>query len=329
MPPPPRAAVRANNAQKTAAAVKDGTPQSLVAVLRTGTRAARKEAAQDISRGALTDSLYSEAIAAAGAIPLLISLLPISQSAKLDDCSLAASAALKALSYHEPNRSKIADNGGVSALLFAFSQGSSDAALALWNLSSEDKCCQAIVESGGIPELITSVLYLEMGEAAAGTIANLATNATYSHLIGEAGGIQSLLSILECGSAGVKLQAVLALGTLAPHGRNNCLIMEGNGIHLLLDRLENGRSHEVETAAGAIMNLAHQNELMKVAMVNECGVKPLIDILSSGSPLAQEHAVGALLNLCEGDDEDIKQAIWDAGVQPPLSRLRGSTFSES
>ena len=75
------------------------------------------------------------------------------------------------------------------------------------------------------------------------------------------------------------------------------MIADAGGITPLIDLVKDGTDEQKEYAAGALMNLAWNNDTNRKLIADAGGITPLIDLVKDGTDKQKEYAAGALMNL--------------------------------
>ena len=258
----------------------------LVDLLRPDDKVASGKAARAISRLARANPSNQEAIAAAGGIPLLVSLLN-------------------------------ADNSRPTGLL-GRSKGAEvqrEMAAALWSMADDSPANQAaIAEAGGIPSLISMLTNNpDVHADAAGALWSLAAAPENQKEIAERGGIPPLVALLRT-TKGAQETAGGALNSLAELPDNRVIMSDAGAVRALVSLLENGSSKGIEQAAGALVRLVVNNSVNQSAVARE-----LVALLSgSKSRSAQENVTTVIRSLAL--DPENRASIASAGAIPLLGR---------
>lgn len=194
-----------------------------------------------------------------------------------------------------------------------------------------------IEAAGGYRALVA---LLHMSRATAETAARVVSNLSFGYpesrvAITEAGGIAPLVAMLApgaeeahgAGALGFRLNteaaanAAGALGVLAASETSRDAIRQQGGIPPLVALLASGADSEAaQEAAGALCNLAHNNDANRDAICAAGAIPRLVKLLSAGvDTSAAAHAAGALRNLAL--DAANLAAIREAGGIPRLVSL--------
>ena len=238
-----------------------------------------EKAARAISRFAGSSLSNQTAVAKAGAIPLLVSLVtsilatgagrgrrPSLAQAALNNKSFGAGAFAMMSASSSPGTSPVmARRNDPSKALHALKE----LAAALWSMASGNSANQKeIAKEAGIPPLIEMVAYghVKLHREAAGALAALAADGASGKLIVEGEGIAPLIALLSTKAA-------------SPGGKG--------------ENLANPPSEAQDTAASALANLAKSAQL-SIAIVEAGGITPLIALFERGTAEARAQAGLAL-----------------------------------
>ena len=132
--------------------------------------------------------------------------------------------------------------------------------------------------------------------------------------------LPALVAALGAGDAA----ATEAAAALSPPYLWTREIVEAGGIAPLIELLHVGSEGAKEHAAGALWNLAY-NDDTKAAVAEAGAIAPLVELLRSGREGAQENAAAALMNLSVNQNLSVNDAyaaaIAEAGGIAPLIEL--------
>ena len=270
-----------------------------VALLGSDDKQASAKAALAISRLARSHSSNQAAIANAGGVTLLVSLL----DAKEGGVGLVQAEGEPPADIRAP------------AHVLESAKVQKEIASALWSMSLDNSENQiAAAKAGGIHPLIELLEgHPEVHRDAAGALWSLAANRENQMAISKSGGIAPLVSLVTSGSSGAKETAAGALHALAEASANRVSIAEAGGITPLVALFEEGSAPAKEQAAGALQALAVKNPPNQLAVAQS-----LVEMLSQGSTMAQEHVTQVIRNLAE--EPENRGAIAKAGAVPQLVR---------
>lgn len=275
------------------------------------------------------DSGNQSAIAGAGGIPPLVTLLTAAQaSASTKD---KAAGALGELA-HENNKNKdsIVEAGAIKPLVALLQTDRHNSALyALRVLATNSKHLEAIGNAKALkPALrLLSSSCPETQESAARLLMSFAGVEAGQVAIPKANGIEPLVKLLASPSEATQMYAAGALMNLTLLS-DGCAplatlaeIANAGAIENLIPLLESTESTTKQYAAITLMNLAVETN-NKIAIVNSGGIDALALLLGNmdEDPIVQEYAAGALVNLAASDA--LKNVLKRSGVSQLLVRLQ-------
>eukprot|EP00850_Spirogloea_muscicola_P004772 SM000021S06405 [mRNA] locus=s21:2510:6161:- [translate_table: standard] len=258
-----------------------GPYEAVVARLICGGPEAHVEAVKDVQQMA-QDSEARNELRAAGAVPALVALL----------------------------RSPACRGHAEEAVI-----------MALLNLAiSSHANKHAIVEAGGIPKLVDvlqprfapSAAEVAVQEAAAALVLSLAASNQLKPVLGHAGAIPPLVSMLTAGSsAHGMLDAVWALLNLSFHGPNKSLIVTAGGVSPLLATVSGAQPEIQEKAIAVIAQLSTVAEGRAALCAEAIVIPALIGVLDEGTNVSKEHAANVLLRICSTNEVLRRAAVME------------------
>eukprot|EP00268_Persea_americana_P037574 TRINITY_DN3722_c0_g1_i4.p1 TRINITY_DN3722_c0_g1~~TRINITY_DN3722_c0_g1_i4.p1 ORF type:complete len:658 (+),score=156.88 TRINITY_DN3722_c0_g1_i4:218-2191(+) len=220
-------------------------------------------------------------IAAAGAIPLLISLLPTTDPNTQEH----AVTALLNLSICIENKRTIVSLGAVPGIVQVLKKG---------NVAAQ--------------------------ENAAASLFSLSVLNENKVIIGNSlGAIPALVALLGVGSPRGKKDAVTALFNLCIYQGNKGKAVRAGLVATLMRMVVEPSGLLVDEALVILAILASDPE-GKAAIAAAKAVSVLVDIIESGTPRNRENAAAVLVNLCSGDWQHLAEAQ-ELGVMGPLLDL--------
>ena len=263
------------------AANKDTIATMLVSMLSAEAPMASEKTARAIGRIARAHPANQEAVAAAGGIPKLVSLLKVDAS--------------KGRMVKHPVQREMA--------------------AALWSMALDNHANQlAIAAADGIPLLVRLLTWsADVHADAAGALWSLGFVKENQKLIADHGGIAPLVALLKA-AKGAQETAAGALRNLAALASNRVAISDAGGVPALVAMFNGGSPEGIEQAAGALLALVVSNSVNQSAVARE-----LVAMLSgSSSAEAQEHVTTVIRNLVL--DPENRASIASAGAVPLLAR---------
>ncbi|GAA0142759.1 ubiquitin-protein ligase [Lithospermum erythrorhizon] len=208
------------------------------------------------------------AIADAGAIPVLVSLLSTPDSRTQEN----AVTALLNLSICEDNKGIIVSSGAVPGIVHVLKRGS-----------------------------------MEARENAAATLFSLSVIDENKITIGGSGAIPPLVTLLNEGSPRGKKDAATALFNLSIYQGNKGKAVRSGVIPILMRLLTEPQGSMVDEALAILAILSSHSE-GKAAIGAVEAVPVLIEFIRNGSPRNKENAAAVLVHLCSGDQKHLVEA---------------------
>lgn len=255
--------------------------------LDVGSDAEKEETMLSIMNYAIESDANCVSLAGSGIIPLLLGFLNPSNYVS-DHTKVCSIVTISNILYVRENHEIMVQLGVVGPLVLTLKSAGSDAA---------------------------------KGHAAV-ALGNLATNDTYSRLIGsdQVNGIPQLVSYLRSTQSDVgKEKAIGTLWNLCDNNvENKEKILDSGGIEPLVDFLTIGSRRNQEYSAGAISKLASVSKI-SAALSKAGAIPPLVAIITNGTELGKQHGALALRNLAANPHN--KVAIPKANGIPPLIAL--------
>ncbi|KNA04836.1 hypothetical protein SOVF_195860 [Spinacia oleracea] len=252
----------------------------------------QKQAAMEIRLLAKNKPENRLKIARAGAIRPLISLLNSSDS-QLQEYGVTA---ILNLSLCDENKDHITSSGAIKPLVRALKTGTSTArensACALLRLSQVDEKKALIGRSGAIPALVD---LLENGGIRAKKDASTALYSLCSIKENkiravESGIMKPLIELMaDFGSHMVDKSAyVLSLLVALPEARS--VLVEEEGIPVLVEIVEVGSHRQKEIAAAILLQLCEDSVVYRTMVAREGAIPPLVALSQSGTSRAKRKA---------------------------------------
>ncbi|KAK9029150.1 hypothetical protein V6N11_026273 [Hibiscus sabdariffa] len=264
------------------------------------------------------------AIAEAGAIPILVSLLSTPDSRTQEH----AVTALLNLSICEVNKGSIVSSGAVPGIVQVLKKGSMEArenaAATLFSLSVVDENKVAIGASGAIPPLVTLLSEgTRRGKKDAATaLFNLCIYQGNKGKTVRAGVIPTLMRLLTEPGGGMVDEALAILAILASHPEGKFAIGAAKAMPLLVDFIGNGSPRNKENAAAILVHLCAGDQ--HLAEAEELGVMDhLVDLAQNGTDRGKRKAAQLLQRLSRFVEQQKQaQAQSEAQAQQSLSQAQ-------
>ena len=318
------------NASLHSAILQANVLPPLVRQLKAGLTEAKISAALTMASLASDSEEAQRTVLAAGAVPVLVSMLPSGKA------QVAAARALAKLCGSVAAQNAVSQHGGIPLLLSLLNgvniHAQVHAAAALAELARDNEETQrAIAKAGGIGPLL-ALVPLRNSEAQANSACALARlanrNRENQETIARLGGAQSLLALLSLQSEGeVRAMGAYAIAELCYHyPEMQALVAQHGAISSLVVLLRAGgagsaeeeeegapvaRRGSVESvraeAAGALCVLA-EDATNRVSIVAAGALSPLVQLLAAGgTQRARTLATDALAALAIDIEDNLSQ----------------------
>ncbi|KAE8039039.1 hypothetical protein FH972_011487 [Carpinus fangiana] len=268
------------------------------------------------------------AIAEAGAIPLLVSLLSTPDSRTQEH----AVTALLNLSICEDNKESIISYGAVPAIVHVLKKGSMEArenaAATLFSLSVVDGNKITIGASGAIPPLVTLLSEgTQRGKKDAATaLFNLCIYQGNKGKAIRAGVVPTLMRLLTEAGGGMVDEALAILAILASHPEGKAAIGAAEAVPVLVEVIGSGSPRNRENAAAVLVHLCAGDQ-QHLAEANDLGVMvPLVDLAQNGTDRGKRKAAQLLERMTRFlDQQQEAQAQAEALAQTQQSQPPSTT----
>ncbi|KAB2080932.1 hypothetical protein ERO13_A05G096300v2 [Gossypium hirsutum] len=263
------------------------------------------------------------AIAEAGAIPLLVTLLSTPDSRTQEH----AVTALLNLSICEENKGSIISFGAVPGIVQVLKKGSMEArenaAAALFSLSVVDENKVTIGASGAIPPLVTLLSEgTQRGKKDAATaLFNLCIYQGNKGKAVRAGVVPTLMRLLTEPGGGMVDEALAILAILSSHPEGKSAIGAAEAVPVLVDVIGNGSPRNRENAAAVLVHLCAGDQ-QHLAEAQELGVMgPLLDLAQNGTDRGKRKAAQLLERMSRFvEQQKLAQAQAEAHAQQSQSQ---------
>ena len=304
-----------------------GAVSPLVRLLKQGSIEARVQAALAMAHLAHGRAEAQASMATAGAVPLLIALLP---SGKAQMAAASALAALCSAAEEPPPPDAEAEEGA------ATESAENDLSSSTGGGEVPAEIQMAVLREGGVPPLLALLdgVNVHAQIEAAKAIARLACgNPATQNAIYKAGGIGPLLALLPGRSVGAQARGAEALAMLAGHNpENQEAIYRLGGVGPLVALLSPSNEPDVQAmAAMAIMHVSRGMEQIQSSVAECGGIAQCVVLLRYDASMAEPkraraaatvkaEAAGAVWVLADGHPAN-KSAVASAGGLTPLVQL--------
>ena len=282
----------------------------MIGVLSGGTEGAKTHAANVIASFADKNEVRQNAIAEAGAIEPLVSILYSGTAAS----KKAAVHALESISQGKDTRAALIRHGAALQLVEFLRSSTADASDreqavdTLYNLVISNEQGQLeLVKAGAITPLIDIVrgaINCDRKATAALTLAWLAvTNDDHKIKIAKAGAVAPLVTLLGSGTDIFRQRAANALQLLANNAENKITIAKAGAVAPLVDLARNGANiYSKGQAALALKNLASENRDNRLAIAKAGAIEPLAELMLTGE-IDKMETIGYALSIFTQDEE--------------------------
>ena len=252
-----------------------------------------------------------DALATAGALPLLLAMLPSGKTQ-----TAGALALTRLCAFHPPNQEQVAQLGGIPPLLSLLNGASLSstchAANALAELCRGNPANQnAIALAGGVGPLLSMLASRspQAQAAAASAAAQLAMDCRDNQeTVARMGGLQALVALVGAPEPSVQAMASLALAAICrSHVGNQTAVSEYGAISALSSIFRGAEDAVRAEAAGALWALAEGHSANKISIASAGGIASLVSLLADGNARAQTNAKHALAALGLDNVENMEQ----------------------
>lgn len=242
--------------------------ETLLHKLTSGNIEDKRSAAGEIRLLAKRNANNRVAIAEAGAIPLLVSLLSTTDPLTQEH----AVTGLLNLSICDNNKRSIMSCRAAPGIVHVLKWGS-----------------------------------MEARENAAATLFSLSVVDEYKVMIGASGAIPPLITLLNEGTQRGKKDAATALFNLCFYQGNKVKAVRGGVVSILMQLLTESRIGMVDESLAILAILASNSEGRAAIRAAE-SLPVLVDFIATGSPRNKENATAVLVHLCTGDKRHLVEA---------------------
>ncbi|EXC10629.1 U-box domain-containing protein 13 [Morus notabilis] len=298
--------------------------ETLLRKLTSGNPEDQRSAAGEIRLLAKRNADNRVAIAEAGAIPLLVSLLSTPDSRTQEH----AVTALLNLSICEDNKGSIVSSGAVPGIVHVLKKGSMEArenaAATLFSLSVVDGNKITIGALGAIPPLVTLLSEgTQRGKKDAATaLFNLCIYQGNKGKAVRAGVVPTLMRLLTEPGGGMVDETLAILAILASHPEGKAAIGAAEAVPVLVEVIGNGSPRNRENAAAVLVHLCAGDQ-QHLVEAQELGVMgPLVDLAQNGTDRGKRKAAQLLERMSrfvEQQKQAQAQAEAHAQIQQPPS----------
>ncbi|RLN88274.1 hypothetical protein BBJ28_00023050 [Nothophytophthora sp. Chile5] len=133
--------------------------------------------------------------------------------------------------------------------------------------------------------------------------------------------IAILIAFVRVGTAEEKLESARVLGRLADGNDANRIAI----CVLLVALVRDGTNSQKERAAEALGRLADDNDTNRIAIAQEGGIAPLVALVRDGTDSQKENAAFALGRLADDNDANRIAIAQEGGIAPLVALVRDGT----
>lgn len=318
---PPKRPGRTSKTTSACTPAERSMIETLLLKLTSNSPEDQRSAAGEIRLLAKQNADNRVAIAEAGAIPLLVTLLSTPDSRTQEH----AVTALLNLSICEDNKGSIVCSGAVPGIVNVLKKGSMEArenaAATLFSLSVVDENKIRIGSSGAIPPL---VMLLSEGtqrgkKDAATALFNLCIYQGNKGRAVRAGVVPTLMRLLTEPQGGMVDEALAILAILSSHPEGKASIGAAEAVPVLVEVIGNGSPRNKENAAAVLVHLCSGDQ-QYIVEAQELGVVgSLVDLAQNGTDRGKRKAAQLLDKInrfTEQQKQKHAQAQAQAQIQP-------------
>ncbi|TYG61009.1 hypothetical protein ES288_D07G113900v1 [Gossypium darwinii] len=321
--PPKRPSTRPSKTTSACSPAERTKIEILIRKLASSSPEDQRMAAGEIRLLAKRNADNRVAIAEAGAIPLLVSLLSTPDS-RIQEHAVTA---LLNLSICEDNKGSIISSGAVPGIVQVLKKGSMEArenaAATLFSLSVVDENKVTIGASGAIPPLVVLLSEgTQRGKKDAATaLFNLCIYQGNKGKAVRAGVVPILMRLLTEPGGGMVDEALAILAILASHPEGKSAIGAAKAVPVLVGVIGNGSPRNRENGAAVLVHLCSGDQ-QHLAEAQELGVMgPLVDLAQNGTDRGKRKAAQLLERMNRFvEQQKLAQVQAEAEVQQPESQ---------
>lgn len=323
---------RSNNAQMSSNASSSSSTRTdeqnkieeLVRKLTSQRPEDQRSAAGEIRLLAKQNNQNRVAIAASGAIPLLVNLLTVSDDSRTQEHAVTS---ILNLSICQENKGRIVYSGGaVPGIVHVLQKGSMEArenaAATLFSLSVIDENKVTIGAAGAIPPLVTLLSEgSQRGKKDAATaLFNLCIFQGNKGKAVRAGLVPVLMRLLTEPEGGMVDEALAILAILSSHPDGKMVVGAANATPVMVEFIRRGSPRNKENAAAVLVQLCSGNQ-QHLVEAHKLGIMSLlIDMAENGTDRGKRKAA-QLLNRYSRFNDQQKQLGLGLGLEDQVSLI--------
>ncbi|XP_020884612.1 U-box domain-containing protein 12 isoform X2 [Arabidopsis lyrata subsp. lyrata] len=283
----------------------------------------QRSAAGEIRLLAKQNNHNRVAIAASGAIPLLVNLLTISNDYRTQEHAVTS---ILNLSICQENKGRIVYScGAVPGIVHVLQRGSMEArenaAATLFSLSVIDENKVTIGAAGAIPPLVTLLSEgSQRGKKDAATaLFNLCIFQGNKGKAVRAGLVPVLMRLLTEPESGMVDEALAILAILSSHPDGKSVVAAADPVPVMVDFIRNGSPRNKENAAAVLVHLCSWNQQHLIEAQKLGIMSLLIEMAENGTDRGKRKAAQLLNRFSHFNDQQKQQS--GLGVEDQISLI--------
>ncbi|XP_023640221.1 U-box domain-containing protein 12 isoform X1 [Capsella rubella] len=282
----------------------------------------QRSAAGEIRLLAKQNNRNRVAIAASGAIPLLVNLLTISNDSRIQEHAVTS---ILNLSICQENKGRIVYScGAVPGIVHVLQKGSMEArenaAATLFSLSVIDENKVTIGAAGAIPPLV--ILLSEGSQRgkkdAATALFNLCIFQGNKGKAVRAGLVPVLMRLLTETSSGMVDEALAILAIISSHPDGKTVVGAADAVHVMVEFIRSGSPRNKENAAAVLVHLCSWDQQHLVEAQKLGIMSLLIEMAENGTDRGKRKAAQLLNRFSRLNDQQKQSGV---GVEDQISLI--------
>ncbi|XP_010510574.1 PREDICTED: U-box domain-containing protein 12 [Camelina sativa] len=282
----------------------------------------QRSAAGEIRLLAKQNNHNRVAIAASGAIPLLVNLLTVSSDSRIQEHAVTS---ILNLSICQENKERIVYScGAIPGIVHVLQKGSMEArenaAATLFSLSVIDENKVAIGTAGAIPPLVT---LLSEGSRrgkkdAATALFNLCIFQGNKGKAVRAGLVPVIMRLLTETTSGMVDEALAILAIISSHPDGKMVAGAADAVHVMVDFIRSGSPRNKENAAAVLVHLCSWDQ-QHLIEAQKLGIMSLLIEMAENGTDREKRKAAQLLNRFSRFNDQQKQS--GLGVEDQISLI--------
>ncbi|ESQ51370.1 hypothetical protein EUTSA_v10016364mg [Eutrema salsugineum] len=273
----------------------------------------QRSATEEIRLLAKQNNHNRVAIAASGAIPLLVNLLTASDDSRTQEHAVTS---ILNLSIYQENKGRIVSTfGAVPGIVHVLQKGTMEArenaAATLFSLSVIDENKVTIGASGAIPPLVT---LLSEGSRrgkkdAATALFNLCIFQGNKGKAVRAGLVPVLMRLLREPESGMVDEALAMLAIVSSHPEGKIVVGTANAVAVMVDYVRSGSPRNKENAAAVLVHLCSWNQQHLIEAEKLGVMSLLIEMAENGTDRGKRKAAQLLNRFSRFNDQQKQSGL--------------------